>query len=144
MVEVGTPAVAWTIVAVVAAVVEISIPHFGVIFASLGALAAAGVASLGAGLTLQLLTFVIVAGVSLAILRPRLMTGTGARGVPSRTEMLLGREGVVTDDINPLVGTGRVNVGGEDWAAHSARPLTVGTQVRIVGANGIVLEVTPV
>jgi len=63
MVEVGTPAVAWTIVAVVAAVVEISIPHFGVIFASLGALAAAGVASLGAGLTLQLLTFVIVAGV---------------------------------------------------------------------------------
>jgi membrane protein implicated in regulation of membrane protease activity len=144
MVEVGTPAVVWTIVAVVAAVVEISIPHFGVIFASLGALAAAGVASVGAGLTLQFVTFAIVAGVSLAILRPRLMTGTGARGVPSRTETLLGREGIVTDDINPLVGVGRVNVGGEDWAAHSAGPLTTGTHVRIVGANGIVLEVRPV
>ena len=144
MLEIGTPAVVWMIVAVVAAVVELSIPHFGVIFASLGAVAAAGVASVGAGFALQLVTFVVVAGVSLAVLRPRLMTGTGARGVPSRTDTLLGREGIVTDDINPLVGTGRVSVGGEDWAAHSARPLTVGTHVRIVGANGIVLEVTPV
>jgi membrane protein implicated in regulation of membrane protease activity len=144
MFQVGPPAVVWTIVAVAAAVVEISIPHFGVIFASLGALAAAGMAGVGAGFTLQLLTFVIVAGVSLAILRPRLMTGTGARGVPSRTDTLLGREGIVTDHINPLVGTGRVNVGGEDWAAHSPGPLTVGTHVRIVSANGIVLEVTPV
>ena len=64
-------------------------------------------------------------------------------GVPSRTEALVGREGVVTHDIEPTVGAGRVNVGGEDWAARSADADPAGTRVRVVGADGIVLEVTP-
>ena len=63
-------------------------------------------------------------------------------GVPSRTGALVGRDGVVTSDIDPTVGAGRVNVGGEDWAARSVSPLTVGTRIRVVGADGIVLEVT--
>ena len=42
----------------------------------------------------------------------------------------------------PTLGTGRVNVGGEDWAARSAEPIPTGTKIRVVGADGIVLEVT--
>ena len=62
--------------------------------------------------------------------------------MPSRTEALIGTKGVVTHDIDPTVGAGRVNVGGEDWAARSAEPIAAGTKVRVVGADGIVLEVT--
>ena len=40
-----------------------------------------------------------------------------------------------------LLGTGRVNVGGEDWAARCTEPIPPGTKVRVVGADGIVLEV---
>jgi membrane-bound serine protease (ClpP class) len=65
-----------------------------------------------------------------------------ARGVPSRTESLVGKDGVVTHDIEPTVGAGRVNVGGEDWAARAATPIPAGTRIRVVGADGIVLEVT--
>jgi membrane protein implicated in regulation of membrane protease activity len=57
--------------------------------------------------------------------------------------VLLGREGIVTHDIDPTVGSGRVNIGGQDWAARSLSPLAVGTRVRVAGADGIVLEVTP-
>ena len=63
--------------------------------------------------------------------------------MPSRTDTLIGREGIVTHDIDPRLGAGRVNVGGEDWAARAAAPLPVGTKIRVVGADGIVLEVTP-
>ena len=42
-----------------------------------------------------------------------------APGVPSRTDALVGREGIVTHDIEATVGAGRVNVGGEDWAARA-------------------------
>jgi membrane-bound serine protease (ClpP class) len=63
--------------------------------------------------------------------------------VPSRTDVLIGREGVVTHDVDSRVGAGRVNVGGEDWAARSAAPIPAGTRVRVVRADGIVLEVTP-
>ena len=64
------------------------------------------------------------------------------RGVPSRTEPLVGRDGQVTHDIDPTLGTGRINVGGEDWAARCAEPLPIGTKIRVVAADGIVLEVT--
>jgi len=66
------------------------------------------------------------------------------RGVPSRTESLVGRHAVVTHDIDPTAGTGRVNVGGEDWAARSGEAIAAGVRVRVVGADGIVLEVTRV
>ena len=132
----------WVMIAIVSAVVEVSIPHFGMIFASLGAAAAAGAAALGLGLSLQIVTFVIVLGASLAVLRPRLMGNTSAPGVPSRTEALLGHEGIVTHDIDLTLGAGRVNVGGQDWAARSATPIAVGTRIRVTGADGIVLEVT--
>ena len=113
----------WVMIAIVSAIIEVSIPHFGMIFASLGAAAAAGAAALGFGLSLQIVTFVIVLGASLALLRPRLMGNTSAPGVPSRTEALLGHEGIVTHDIDLTLGAGRVNVGGQDWAARSATPI---------------------
>jgi len=70
------------------------------------------------------------------------MTGRiGGRGVPTRTAPLIGRQGIVTHDIDPIVGSGRVNVGGEDWAAKSPEAIAVGTTIRVVAADGIVLEV---
>jgi membrane protein implicated in regulation of membrane protease activity len=137
-----TPVMVWGLIAIVSAIVEVSIPHFGMIFATLGAAAAAGTASLGFGLSLQIVTFVIVLGASLALLRPRLIGNTSAPGVPSRTEALLGHEGIVTHDIDLTLGAGRVNVGGQDWAARSVAPIAVGTRIRVTGADGIVLEVT--
>ena len=140
-VQVG--ALAWLAVALVAAIIEVSVPHFGLAFVGVGAVAAAAVAYLGFGLTAQFGAFVVVLIVSLALLRSRLVgLFGGARGVPSRTAPLIGRHGIVTHDIDPTVGTGRVNVGGEDWAARSAEPIPAGRKVRVVGADGIVLEVT--
>ena len=130
----------WIALAIVAAFIEISVPHFGVIFVSAGAIIAALAATLGLGLTPQILIFVIAFGLSFSLIRPRLLRNT-APGVPSRTEALVGKDGIVTHDIEPTVGAGRVNVGGEDWAARSTTPLPAGTRIRVTGADGIVLEV---
>jgi len=131
-------------IAILAAIVEISIPHFGVIFVSLAAAGSLVAALLGVGIPTQIVAFIIVLGASWAFLRPRVIARIGvAPGVPSRTQALVGADGIVTHDIDPTVGAGRVNVGGQDWAARSASPLASGTKVRVVGADGIVLEVTP-
>ena len=137
------PAIAWVILAIVAAILEITIPQFGVVFVSLAALAAALAASVDLHLTAQLAVFVVVLGVSLAFLRPRLMGYLSAPGVPSRTGALIGYEGIVTHDIETTIGAGRVNVRGQDWAARAAQPISAGTRVRVVGADGIILEVQP-
>jgi membrane protein implicated in regulation of membrane protease activity len=141
--NIESAAMAWVILAVIAAVVEVSIPHFGLIFVSVGAVAAAIASGAGFGFTVQILVFVVALGGSLGLLRPRMMSRLGSRGVPSRTEPLIGREGVVTSDIETTVGAGRVNVGGEDWAARAHAPLAAGTRIRVVAADGIVLEVVP-
>jgi membrane protein implicated in regulation of membrane protease activity len=133
---------AWLAVAFVAAIVEVSIPHFGFAFVSAGAIAAAAAAFLGFGVASQIATFVVVLVASLVGLRSRLVGMVGGQGIPSRTEPLIGRQGVVTHDIDHALGAGRVNVGGEDWAARCAEPIAVGTKIRVVGADGIVLEVT--
>jgi membrane protein implicated in regulation of membrane protease activity len=48
---------AWITLAIVTAIVEVSIPHFGVIFVSLGAAAAAAASFLGGSLSVQIGTF---------------------------------------------------------------------------------------
>src|SRR5262245_3137382 len=107
MLSVDSSAVAWVIVAVIAAILELSLPTFGAIFVSLGALVAALTAAAGAGLTFQLVIFSFTLGLSLVVLRPRVMAKMSGRGVPSRTDVLIGREGVVTHDIDTRIGAGR-------------------------------------
>jgi membrane protein implicated in regulation of membrane protease activity len=135
-------ALTWLAVAFVAAILEVTIPHFGSAFVSVGAVAAAALAYLGFGPAAQLITFIVVLTVSLVTLRSGLVARLGGKGVPSRTDQVIGRAGVVTHDIDPTTGTGRVNVGGEDWAARSGEPLVAGSKIRVVAADGIVLEVT--
>ena len=132
----------WLGLALVAAIIEVSIPHFGSAFVSAGAVAAAATAYFGFGVPAQVMVFVIVLTVSLVALRARLLNRVAGQGVPTRTAPLVGRHGQVTHDIDPTLGTGRINVGGEDWAARSVDAIPAGTKVRVVGADGIVLEVT--
>ena len=134
---------AWLLVAFIAAILEVSIPHFGSAFVSAGAIAAAGAAYLGFSVPMQIGVFVVVLVVSLIGLRSTLVGRLGGQGVPSRIDALAGRHGIVTHDIDPTIGAGRVNVAGEDWAARSKSAIPAGTRIRVVGADGIVLEVTP-
>lgn len=144
MANIENAVVAWIVLAVVAAIVEISIPHFGLIFVTAAAATAAAFAWAGFGFTAQLVVFIVELALTFWLLRPRVLARLNSRGVPSRTEALVGREGVVTNDIDSSVGAGRVNVGGEDWAARSASPIPAGARIRVLAADGIVLEVARV
>ena len=146
MFPIDSAALDWAALAIAAAVVEILVPHFGVIFVAMGA-AIAGVVALFVGsVPVQIFVFFVSTAVAVTLLRQRFVkwaAGSHYR-MRSRSEALVGHDGVVTLDIEPLVGSGRVTVGGEDWAARAATPLAAGTRVRVVSADGIVLEVTPV
>jgi membrane protein implicated in regulation of membrane protease activity len=132
----------WLSVAFVAAIIEVSVPHFGSVFVTIGAIAAAAAAYFDFAVPAQVAVFAIVLVGSLVGLRSRLIGRLGGQGVLSRTEQVTGRHGMVTVDIDPTVGTGRVNVAGEDWAARSPDRIEAGAKIRVVGADGIVLEVT--
>ena len=142
--NIDTPTLAWAILAIAAALIEILTPQFGFIFVSAGAIGGVLVNALGGGVAWQVLSFAVIVAVSLWQVRPRMLGWLGhTPGVPSRTATLIGKHGLVTETINPTLGTGRVTVSGEDWAARCTNAVAAGVEVRVVGADGIVLEVLP-
>src|SRR5258705_6554472 len=66
-------ALVWLGAALVAAIIEVSVPHFGFGFVSIGAVAGAGMAYFGYGVTAQMAVFVVVLSVSLLALRSTLL-----------------------------------------------------------------------
>jgi membrane protein implicated in regulation of membrane protease activity len=132
----------WLVTALIAGIVEILVPLFGFVFVSVAAVVAALGSATGLSVPMQAILFAVTLVVSLVVLRP-LAKKMGARGVPTRTEALVGRRAQVVSAIDPVLGTGRVNVGGDDWAARSAAAVPVGAEVVVEGADGIVLLVAP-
>lgn len=132
----------WLIAALVAGIVEILVPLFGFVFVSVAAVVAALGSAMNLSVPTQAVLFAATLAVSLVVLRP-LSKRLVARGVPTRTEALVGRRAQVVAPIDPVLGTGRVNVGGDDWVARSATALPAGAEVVVEGADGIVLLVAP-
>ncbi len=132
----------WAIVGIAAAIVELLTPFFGFIFVTAAALVAGIAASLHLPVFGQVIVFSIALFLFLWLVRPPIAARlAGSRGVPSRMERLAGSEGRVTEPIDPVLGTGRVNVAGEDWAARSRQAIPAGATVVVEGADGIVLHV---
>jgi membrane protein implicated in regulation of membrane protease activity len=134
----------WVIVALGAGILEVVVPAFGFVFVTLAALFAAVLALLAYGLTVQVVAFAVSALVFLFVLRRFFVHRLRGPGVPSRTEAITGMIAEVTEPIDPGRGLGRVNVEGHDWAARASVPVPAGARVRVDGADGIVLLVSPV
>ena len=73
------PALAWLALAIFAAIVEMSVPHFGLVFVGAAALVAAATAALSAGAGVQIVTFAFALVVSFVVLRPWLVARASGR-----------------------------------------------------------------
>ena len=132
----------WLLIALACAILEVALPHLMFAFASGAAFLAMG-AALSLGWTLQILTFGVALLVSLTFARPRLLNRFNKtyHKMPSRAQALVGARGEVTEAIDPLLGTGRISVNGQDWAARSTQPFALGKTIVVDGHDGIVLTV---
>ena len=104
-----------------------------------GALGGMTVALLGGATILQMIAFIVVSGVLLAVVRPiakkQLVNSTPLQldGV----DTLIGRTAKVTRDID--VSGGRIRMGADEWTArsqHSGESFVVGETVRILQVDG--------
>lgn len=132
----------WAAVAALAFVGELLTVSFFLLFFSLGALTALGMAFLGFSPVLQAVGFVAASVLSMFVLRPallnRLALHGGERYVSSSN--VTGRTGVVTSAIEPE-GKGMIRIGnGEFWTARSLYPdraIEPGTRVRVLDTDGL-------
>lgn len=139
----------WAVLAVAAFVGELLSVSFFMLFFSLGAVVALGLAFAGFGLVIQGVGFVVATALSMVVLRPALLNrlalggGEGYRGHGGVT----GKDGVVLDVIEPG-GSGTVRIGvGEFWTARSLYPgerIDPGTRVRVLDTDGLTAVVEAV
>jgi membrane protein implicated in regulation of membrane protease activity len=131
----------WAVVAALALVGEILTVSFFLFFFSVGALVALLMAFLGLGVAFQVGGFVAASVLSMAVLRPALLSRISFR-YSERYESrggITGKGGVVTSAIEPG-GSGTVRIGsGEFWTARSfsGRRIESGAWVRVLDTDGL-------
>ena len=132
----------WAALAALAFAGELLTVSFFLLFFSIGAVVALGASLLGLGVGIQIAGFIAASVLSMVVLRPTLLNRL-ALGSSEQYETrggIMGKSGVVTDDIEPG-GSGTVRIGsGEFWTARSLHPgekLEQGTRVRVLDTDGL-------
>lgn len=134
----------WAVVAMLCLIMELSSGDFYVTCFGVGA-AVALVASLaGVPLWAQVVVFAVFSVLSIFFLRPHLVAllERSASHRVSNADAIIGRVGEVSETIT-AGRYGRVKLDGDDWKAQSdcTADLPVGTKVRIVGRDSIIVKV---
>jgi membrane protein implicated in regulation of membrane protease activity len=135
----------WLIVSFVCLIVELSSGDFYFVCFALGALVSIIFAAFDAPFIAQLLAWVIASVLCLVFVRPSLVRRLHNKAErKSNADALIGRQAKVTEVI-PADGYGYVQIDGDLWRAVSAdnAEITVGTIVKVIERNSIILTVTP-
>ena len=111
-----------------------------------GSLAALIAAWLGAPLAIQIGLFAVVSVIAMALVRPMAKRLMHPAPVPTNADRVIGKRGVVQEDINNLEATGSVRVEGETWKARSltGAAISQGCVVAVRKIEGVKLLVVPV
>ena len=134
----------WSVLAVGFLVLEGCTVAMVSLWFAIGAAAALVLSLLGAALWLQLLAFLAVSGVLLALLRP--MMRKYVKSTKTNVDSVPGTEGLVTEDIDNVAYQGQVKLGAMTWTARSTSGASIraGTRVRADRVEGVKVFVSPV
>ena len=133
----------WIGFAIVMAVCEASTTQLVSLWFVLGAVAAAISTIFTPSIFIQLVVFLVVSALSLAITRPLVKRLRKHRStVSTNADRLIGQQGIVTKEIKDPFSVGQVKVLGETWSAQSEiTPIEVGTKVEVLEIEGVRLIV---
>ena len=138
--------VVWLVAMIVLLVIEGVVPGLISIWFALGALAALVSALLHAPLWLQIVWFLAVSIAALALTRPLAKKYINAKTQPTNADMLIGKECVVRESIDNVLGAGAVSVDGKVWTARTRNDdikVPEGSQAVVVRIEGVKLIVKP-
>ena len=112
---------------------------------ALGALGALICSMLGGAVWLQIVIFLAVSALALALVRPLTQKLLAPRYAPTNADRVIGDAAVVTQTIDNLQGMGQVNIAGQIWTARSdsGEVIRQGTQVRVLRIEGVKVYVAP-
>lgn len=137
----------WLIIMIVLLGIEMATMGLTTVWFAGGALFAILAALLRAPFWIQIVLFLLVALVLLLFTRPVAVKYFNRNRVQTNVASVIGKQAIVTAEIDNLHGKGQVTVGGQEWSARSAaadQVLAEGVVVRVVAVSGVKLIVEEV
>ena len=136
----------WFALLIVFVIVEAATVNMVSAWFAIGSLAALITALLGGKMWLEIVVFLAVSAVALALLRPLAKKYFTPRITKTNVDALVGKTCLCVTAIDNLAGSGQVKVGDVEWTARSesGEPIPVGTEVKIHRVEGVKVYVTPV
>lgn len=132
----------WLIVSGVFFVIELLTTGFLVFWIGLSALVAMVLSFFISNLVIQTAIFVTLSIILMIFTRPLVNKFVKNKDiVPTNIYSIIGKKGIVVDDINNIDYTGKVKVSGELWSAISDSNLTKGTHIIVSEIDGVKLKV---
>lgn len=137
----------WAGAALILLIAEIFVPGFFLLCLGIGCAGGSIAAVAGASTGIQLLAFSSFALLAFFTIRPMLMKRLWKGGdMKTNVDAVVGRRGKVSQDFDPSLRLGRVQVAGDDWRAECVndRALRVGDLVEVVRVDSNTLIVKPI
>lgn len=138
----------WLIIAGTCFVIEMLTIGFFVFWFGIGALLAMITSFIFPGnIFLQTLVFTVSSIILLILTKPLVEKFTKKdKKLETNAYSIIGKKGVVIQDINPTFGVGQIKVAGEVWSAKTKDGLKIekGSEIEIVSIDGVKAVVEPI
>lgn len=130
----------WLIAAGIFFIIEIATVGFLVFWFGIGALIAMIVSFFVPDIYVQALIFIVTSTLLVFLTKPLVNKFIDKdKKVATNAYSIIGRIGIVTKEINPIMGTGQIKIAGEVWSAktNSDEVIPENTEVEIVEIDGV-------
>ena len=136
----------WLIASGIFFIAEIITVGFLIFWLGIGALITMIVSFFTSNLIIQTTVFVISSTILIFATRPLINKFANTKTTSTNAFSLVGKKGIVTQNIDSIRGTGQIKVQGELWSAISKDSdiIPKNTEVEILSIKGVKLIVTPV
>jgi len=133
------PSAVWLVVLIVFAVGEAVTVGLTSIWFAVGALGALMTAVLGGSIATQIVVFLALSALSMALIRPLARKYLKPKYSATNADRVIGKNAVVTQAIDNMEGKGQVNISGQTWTARSAHDVTIpqGAEVKVLRIEGV-------
>ena len=136
----------WIVLMVALIVVEACTANLVCIWFAIGALGAAISKLLGANMLWQTVTFVLLSAVALGSTKPLVKKLRGKGKTATNADMVIGKTGIVIEEITNDKFAGKVKVAGQEWSAVTAdgSEISKNSKITVMKIDGVKLVVEQV
>lgn len=136
----------WLLASGVFFIIEIFTVGFLIFWLGIAALFAMIISFITNSIILQTTVFVISSGLLIFATRPLTKKIQKKDTTPTNVYSLIGKRGIVIEDINWITGTGLIKSEGEVWSAKTKEQINIpkGTEVEIENIEGVKVFVKPI